>query len=536
MHSGVTEREHPFSEETSAQNDAGTDVAIAVLFIVALVGAALWLIVFTRPYSLTKLYAYVHLDLERLQIHKLHVSWVLLLTLFTQGAIYWLGYQATRRARGRAAWAAVILAAGLSWAVLLPMYPLGSTDIFDYILHGRMVGLYHLNPFVQTARQVPGDVFSQYVGWPDAPSAYGPLWEVLAGRVAWLANGGGLIHPGIPGDIIRNVIAFKLVGIVFLAASAAVVGLILHQRSPDWALSGVFLLAANPIVVYETAGNGHNDIVMVFFVLLAVLAILYHRYTLGVLALTAGTLIKFIPILMIPAAALIALRDLPSHRARARFLLVSAVAGLALIVVCYLPFWDGLRVLSIGRREQLFTSSLPTIIAFLLAPRLGLPVAMSRISLLAAGLTVLFATWEGSRAWHDRSWTSFVRSAFDISILYLLGTALWLWPWYSVWPLALAVLLAGTRPLPAGKPTWLPGNGALLLAECAAFGLSLRPYLYSYLVLTNPAASAAWQELRLGPGVLVLPWLALLYLVISALVRERQPAAGEVRVTKQDQG
>ena len=110
--------------------------------------------------------------------------------------------------------------------------------------------------------------------------------------------------------MVVNVLAFKLIGGVFLAASAGVVAAILRRQAPERALAGVVLLAWNPVVLVETLGQGHNDIAMVFWVLAAAWALIGGRYTLAILALVLGALVKFLPVLMLPAALAIAWREL----------------------------------------------------------------------------------------------------------------------------------------------------------------------------------------------------------------------------------
>ncbi len=58
--------------------------------------------------------------------------------------------------------------------------------------------------------------------------------------------------------------------------SAALIYLILKQRQPRWAVAGTIAFAWNPLVLLAVAQNGHNDIVMIFFLLAAVWA-LVHR-------------------------------------------------------------------------------------------------------------------------------------------------------------------------------------------------------------------------------------------------------------------
>ena len=164
------------------------------------------------------------------------------------------------------------------------------------------------------------------------------------------------------------------------------------------ALAGVLLLAWNPVVLYEAWGNGHNDIIMVLWVLLAVWAMLEKRYPLVVLALVMGALVKFIPVLLLPAAVLIAWRQLPDMRSRLRYLLASAAGGALLVLLAYWPLWQGPQVLSFTRRLDLFTTSLPAVIYQLSIPRLGEARAASLISDIALILTFAFVLWQGWRA------------------------------------------------------------------------------------------------------------------------------------------
>src|SRR5512147_2510933 len=98
---------------------------------------------------------------------------------------------------------------------------------------------------------------------------------------------------------------------------------------------------------------------LIFCLLLAVWALQYHRFTWTILAVTMGILFKFVPVLLLPVAGLIALRQLPNFRARLYFVAATAVAVGAMLVIAYYPFWFGIGTLPFGRRAQLFTAALP---------------------------------------------------------------------------------------------------------------------------------------------------------------------------------
>ncbi len=276
---------------------------------------------------------------------------------------------AARQARGHhraAAWAAVLFWAVALNAALLGLYPVDSADVFDNIIRGRMLALHGASPFYHTPAQFPEDPFYAFAAWKRFPTAYGPLWELTAAGAARLANAWGRASP-----IVGHVLTFKLVGVLAYAGTAALIGLHLRRTAPERALRGVLLFAWNPLVLYVTAGNGHNDALMAFFVVLGFVWLARGRATLAVLAMTAGALIKFVPALLLPVVVVAELKRLPSRRARGRTLLRLGLAGGLLAAGFYAPFWRGGDPLGVGRRSGLFTTSLPALLRWTLEPSLG---------------------------------------------------------------------------------------------------------------------------------------------------------------------
>ena len=207
----------------------------------------------------------------------------LILAFAILGLLYWEGYRlASRHVQGRAAWIIVIGGMLAFIVIFLFMAPFDAADIYDNIMHGRILGVYNANPFVQVIADYPQDPFFQYTAWKQAHSAYGPLWELLAGLTARLSGDG----------IIANVMTFKLLPGLFHLASVGLVFLFLRAKAPEKALGGVLLLGWNPVLLFETWGNGHNDMAMTFWFLLAFWWISRQDYTLAVLSLLLGALVK----------------------------------------------------------------------------------------------------------------------------------------------------------------------------------------------------------------------------------------------------
>jgi alpha-1,6-mannosyltransferase len=479
--------------------------------LVALNAAVYWLL-FVRPWSLTDLYQSPLLDLRRISAGDPLARWRLLAGFGLLGLVYWLGWRAAQRAQGRAGWVLVLAGAATSGAILLFLYPFDAADLFDNIMHGRILGVYGANPFTQVAAEFKADPFYRYVGWQRFTSAYGPGWELIAAPIARLAGDG----------IVANVLAFKALGALALAGCIAIVSVLLRRTAPERALAGTLLLAWNPLVLYETLGQGHNDVVMLLWVLACVGFLARSRYTLAILALVTGALFKFVPLLLLPAAGLISLRALPRARARLRFAAVTACAAVIFVVLAYAPFWRGPETLGLELRRELFTTSLPAVTYALLHGPLGKERAASAVSLVAAAITALFALWQGVRASRDPSWQSFVQAAFAILMFYLLFTCLWFQQWYAVWLLGLVPLL------PAGHLAWL--------GVSFSFAVLAKPLIFEPIWLwPHPQPDRSWLELRLGPAVLALPWmLALLALWMGW--RARSPRRRLISESGRDSG
>ena len=443
---------------------------------------------FVAPYSLVELYDRPLLDLRRLTVDNPNAPQLLIVAFLGLGLLYWFSWRAAQRATGVVAWLVVLGGFALFAYQLLWMYPFDAADVFDNIMHGRVLGIHGANPFLQPPNTFPDDPFLAYVAWKKSPSAYGPGWELLAALTARLAGD----------EIIRNVLAFKLLSGLFLVAAIAIVAAILREKAPERALAGVVLLAWNPVILYETFGNGHNDMAMVVWILVATWAVIHQRYLPAVLALVIGMLVKYIPLLMLPAVGLLALRDLPDWRSRIRFTLIASGLSLLLVVAAYWFFWEGSHILTIGRRSRMFTASLPAMAHTVLRGYIGTTSAGLWVSIVAAGLTALFALWQGVRAWRDRSWLAFPQAAFMILMFYLLLTCLWFQQWYALWPLGLAAILP-------------PGHAARLAALFGYAALSKQLIFEPLWLWTKPLPPKSWRELRLGAAILALPWLYVLF-------------------------
>jgi hypothetical protein len=408
----------------------------------------------------------------------------LLVTFLLLSGLYLWGWLAAKKAQGWRAWLLTGGGALACGVALLFMAPFDAADIYDNIVHARILGIYGGNPYLQTGKDYRSDPFFRYMAWKASPSAYGPAWEYPAAVTARLAGD----------NLVANVLAFKILPGFFWLVSLGLVAVYLSRVAPREALGGVYLLAWNPTVLYSTWGNGHNDISMMLWILLATWMLARRHYSAAFLSILGGALVKYIPLLILPAAGWIIWNELGSQRQRVRFTLLAAIASLALIWLAYSPIWVGPQTLSIERRTQLFTSSIPAIISHLFNQGGNQTLAEHVISLVAAAITGAFALWRGWRARLEGAPEALPRAGFDILTFYLLLTCLWFQQWYTTWLVGLAAVLSPDY----RRRFAIFFSLAALSKQLLAGPLLFRP---------RPILPQPELEMAFTLGVLGLPWL-----------------------------
>jgi hypothetical protein len=472
---------------------------LLTLAVCAVASIATYALGFVRPSNLLELQGQPHVDLFALWRVDPWTNARLLVSFLILGVMQALMIRAAASVRSRLAWLLVLGGAAVAGFVLLFQYPFGADDIFDNILRGRMIDVYGANPYHEIGAEFPSDPFFPYAAWVSAPSVYGPAWELTAALATRL---GGM-------SIVGSVLAFKGVVGLFLAGSIALVASTLRKEDRDLTLGAVIAVAWNPILLFETLGNGHNDMAMVFWILAAAWAVSRDRYSLAVVCLVIGALFKLVPLMLLPVAILLAFRNLPDRRRRLRFVLVGGALTAAVIAVFYAPFWRGPTTLGLWWRADLFTSSLPAVIRVMLEPALGTWLADRAISWVALVATFAFATWVALRPACGSPCRTFAARATAILLFFLLVTCPWRMQWYSIWPLAIAALLP-------------PGPLPILANLLAYTGLANQFVVGPLMYWNREAPPPIIRELAAGPAVLLPAWLH----ALAAVRRARRWAMG----------
>jgi alpha-1,6-mannosyltransferase len=344
---------------------------------------------------------------------------------------YLLGLALAARVRGRGGVAVAFGGAALFGGTFLAVFPAGAIDIFHNIMDGRLTWVYHLNPMLVPPSAVKFDPLFAYLNyWQMTRSAYGPLW-FLTTLPAVVAGGNSLN---------RNIVAFKALPFAFELIGLGLSALIVQRIAPRKVAAAIVCFGWNPLVLWEIAGNGHNDIVMMTFVLLAIFLLLTERWPLAFPALACSVLVKYVSIVLLPVFVLWVFWQ---YGLRAwRSLALASLVSIALAVIVFLPFWQGSRTLEPLRQQPNYFIFSPASAAL---GRAGDNLAnTSGVVRLKEVMTAAFAVFYAlALARLRRDPASLIRTCVEVMFLWLVFMAWWFWPWYVLWGLILAALLPG---------------------------------------------------------------------------------------------
>ena len=356
-----------------------------------------------------------------------------------------------------------VIGLAVAYHIALLFLPLlFSRDVYSYVYYGKIAATYHANPYVATPADFPNDAFAPFVGpkWFDTPAVYGPLWTQISALVARVAD-----------DVGAFVAAFRVIAIAASLATVFVVAGLVRRVRPDREAFAVAVVGLNPVVLFQSAASGHNDLLVALAIAAAIALVFSGRELWATAALALGALVK------VTAAAPLLLWWVAVAARRPRGDRVRAVAphvllGAAMALLAAWPFANTedptLGGVELASHEgwlapsrffrRLFDAISGDVLGFV--PRIAFAVVV-----VVAIVLIAREVWRRGPAigasLAGASW------GWGLLCLMLLGPVLL--PWYVTWALPLTWLL------PRVPRTVLIGTGLALTvsqwtSEPAAFG------------------------------------------------------------------
>ncbi|MHB8792779.1 MAG: hypothetical protein ACYC6O_05520 [Thermoleophilia bacterium] len=322
----------------------------------------------------------------------------------------------------------IIFGFAIAFHILMFITPfLLSTDIFDYIRHGRIFAFYGENPLIVPATFFPQDPFFTLGGWVGTGSVYGSLHVYLTAALARISGDG----------VAANLFVFRGFFIGLNLVNLLLIWKIAARIRPGLERKALVFYGWNPFVLTLVVANAHNDLLMLTLVLAGLLCYLDRRYLLGVLSITMAILVKFIalPILLIYVALLV--RQQQGLVRRVAYGAGSLALAAAVTIVSYLPLWAGsdtfLYLTTIGQKTNFTLSAL---IRDTAAGHLQLSLSNTIVQATLASILLAYLIWHMVGV---RNFKGMVSASAGVALLTPLAL-FWFQPWYLTLGLGLVAL------------------------------------------------------------------------------------------------
>ena len=390
----------------------------------------------------------------------------------------------------RLLWLAIAFAL-LFGVTLLAMYPISSTDIFEYVFHSRILVHYGQNPLAVPPMAFKGDPFLATVNWQRHPSPYGPLWVLLTVPGSLIAGD----------DLVLNLVLMKALAVIFFLGCALVIAAILRHKNPGQQVIGTLLFAWNPLVLFEAPGNGHNGIIMMFFALLSIYFLIRRQWMWVIPALVASVLIKYITAILLLPFLIYCWHAQPNRAARMSYLVKTTAITAFFVGVLIPPF---LQVPQGLLEEGNFYSALavPSLAYNLLRGIHGDNVAkVLTITVCAISYFVLYALSVRALT-REQQPHRFIAVCTWLIVAYLGIACMHFQPWFAIWPIALGIWVSH----PLARRVLVVFTASALLSYAANF-----VWIWNY---------RAWQTLQVNVMFVAVIFAPLLIVGLLSRVRE----------------
>jgi hypothetical protein len=230
----------------------------------------------------------------------------------------------------------LIIGFGILFAgTMIFCYPITAIDAFIYIEQSHVLITHHANPLIIPGITFASDPLMALAGqWRNVNAPYGPLGILIDAFPTLLAGK----------DVFLNLILLKCMFALMLIGCGWLVYTIVSEYAPKLALAALLLFAWNPLMLFEYSANGHNDVAMMLFVMLAFLAVKKEHLVLAFACIIASASIKYTTALLLPLFFCYGIVHQSSRQQRLLYLAKIIGVSALLIIFIYAPFWAGPRI------------------------------------------------------------------------------------------------------------------------------------------------------------------------------------------------
>jgi len=170
--------------------------------------------------------------------------------------------------------------------ILIPTDPILSDDVYRYLWDGKV--FYNgFNPFSHAPASINLEYLKDatiypFVNFPEIPTVYAPFSQIIF-AISYILG--------------YNVIVWKLILLFFECIIVLFIYKLINHFSMNPMRLAIYLL--NPLVVIETYGSGHLDMIGACFLIIGIYYFYKNKIGLSLLTFIVSILVKYNPLIMI---------------------------------------------------------------------------------------------------------------------------------------------------------------------------------------------------------------------------------------------
>ena len=168
--------------------------------------------------------------------------------------------------------------------------PNNSGDVWYYMAIGRLDSTYGVNSYQENFREIkenyPEDAIVESSYAYNTTFAYGAVWHFICTTLGRIPTNNTLVMLTL----------FKMFNLIMHILNCILV----YKISKKHKIRNMLIYALNPLIIFEGLINVHNDLVLLTTILGAIYFKKNNKLYLAVLSIALGTLIKYVPILLLP--------------------------------------------------------------------------------------------------------------------------------------------------------------------------------------------------------------------------------------------
>lgn len=305
------------------------------------------------------------------------------------------------------------------------MLPLTSTDVFYYIGTGWSEAHYKVNPYYTSVNEVMAeseeaandDMLLKMKGiWSGQTIVYGPAWPLICKILSGLSMG----------NLFLALFIYKLFNLGLHLINTYLIYKITNKRNIFALLYGI-----NPLILFDGLANVHNELVLIFLILLGLYFFIKKKnLALTVISFALASAVKYVAILLIPFIILYHYRKENLFK-KILYSFLWAILFIVVLALCYSVYMRDFDFLNgIMTQQGKFVNSIFTP---LVLKDFNLGLAVSKGCMLAFIVIYLINIIKLLFTKKQYIFSTYIRKYNGLLVLFLFGVITNFQSWYTLW-------------------------------------------------------------------------------------------------------